>query len=82
MLRKVTHCAGCVSANTSCAGVTGRWGLPYHAQNAVRWLACHTLCVLGPCGENHENGRRAIDSKPNNISKTGIGKGLHPSGDY
>ena len=23
----------------SCTGVTGRWGLPYHAQNAVRWLA-------------------------------------------
>ena len=22
----------------SCAGVTRKWGLPYHAQNAVRWL--------------------------------------------
>ena len=35
MLCKVTHCAGHVSANIpgliSCAGVTGRWGLPYHA---------------------------------------------------
>ena len=27
-----------ISGLISCAGVTGRWGLPYHAQNAVRWL--------------------------------------------
>ena len=35
----------------SCTGVTGRWGLLSHAQNAVRWLA---LCrsqqrLMNPC---------------------------------
>ena len=40
MLCKVTHHAGCVSANTrshpliNCAGVTGKWGLLSQAQNA------------------------------------------------
>ena len=36
---QVIHCAGRILANTrSCAGMTGRWGLLSHAQNAVRWL--------------------------------------------
>ena len=35
----VMHCMEHVSANTSCAGVIGRWGLLFHAQNAVGWLA-------------------------------------------
>ena len=40
MLCKVTHHAGCVSANTrshlliNCAGVTRRWGMLSQAQNA------------------------------------------------
>ena len=42
--------AGRVSANTSSAGVTRRWGLLSHAQNAVRWLAglIHNICRSAP----------------------------------
>ena len=31
----------------SCAGVTGRWGLLTHAQNAVRWLVLSKRLVEG-----------------------------------
>ena len=40
LLCKVTHCTGHFLVNIGpAAGVTGRWGLPSHAQDAVRWLA-------------------------------------------
>ena len=55
MLYKVTHWTGHVLANTRphqlCSGVTGRWGLLSHVQNAVRWLALSNwsveACLLG-----------------------------------
>lgn len=39
ILYKVTHCAGCVLANSSCTCVTWRWGLISHARKAVKWQA-------------------------------------------
>ena len=42
-----TQCTGHVEANTSFTGVTGRWGLLSHAENAVRLLALSIWKVHG-----------------------------------
>ena len=41
------HCTRHVSANTS-SGVTRRWGLLSHAQNAVRWLVLFERPIGAP----------------------------------
>ena len=57
MLYKVTHCAGCILANTrphQQCWVTGRLGLLCHTQNAVKWLA---------------SSKRSVEALPRHASK-------------
>ena len=51
MLCKVTHVQDAfwlIPGLISCAGVTGRWGLLSHAQDAVKWLALSVEYMEAP----------------------------------